>query len=320
MAMRVTPRGARALKRGPSTRLRALMTRLTIGMYRRPAGKRLASPMGFPVVLPATRGAGTSSPSPIQIFQELLVTTTLTRVAHACALLDFDGQQVLTDPWFSEKPGYHRGEPLAFTPATLPPLSAVLASHDHYDHYDLNAFTAYPRKDVPFVVKRGMGQKARQAGFTRVTELEPWESVTVDGIQITAAPARHGVPEITFVIQAAAKTVFFGGDTLRIPELDEVPRRFPSIDLALLPVNGLQIRLALNRQVVMNAEQAGEYCAVLHPRIAVPIHYMFTAGPVGDRLLLKYDGTPERFQAAAAAHAPGTDVKVLAPGEPLTLT
>jgi L-ascorbate metabolism protein UlaG (beta-lactamase superfamily) len=92
------------------------------------------------------------------------MTTTLTRVTHSCALLDFDGQRVLTDPWFSEKPGYRRGEPLAFTPTTLPPLQAVLASHDHYDHYDLHAFAAYPDKTVPFVVKRGIGAKAQWTG------------------------------------------------------------------------------------------------------------------------------------------------------------
>jgi len=245
------------------------------------------------------------------------MTTTLTRVTHSCALLDFNGQRVLTDPWFSEKPGYQRGEPLAFTPTTLPPLSAVVASHDHYDHYDLGAFSAYPDKTVPFVVKRGMGPKARQAGFTNVTEVEPWEQVCIAGLQITAAPARHGVPEVTFVIQGAATTVFFGADTLRIPELDQVAQRFADIDLALLPVNGLQIRPAFNRRVVMTAEQAGEFCAVLRPRVAVPTHYAFTAGPVRDRLILKYDGTPERFERAVAHLAPATSAQVLPPGEPL---
>jgi hypothetical protein len=38
-----------------------------------------------------------------------------------------------------------------------------------------------------------------------------------------------------------------------------------------------------------------------------------------DRLFLKYDGTPERFQRAVARYAPATQVRVLAPGEPLTL-
>jgi L-ascorbate metabolism protein UlaG (beta-lactamase superfamily) len=195
----------------------------------------------------------------------------------------------------------------------------VVASHDHYDHYDVQALAAYPDKAVPMVVKRGMGAKARAAGFTNVTELEPWEQATIGDVTITAAPARHGVPEITFILQGDAKTIFFGADTLRIPELDEVPRRFPSVDLALLPVNGLRIRPAFNHQVVMNAEQAAEYCAVLHPEVAVPIHYAFTAGPVRDRLLLGYDGTPARFREAAGQRAPDTVVRVLEPGEPLVL-
>jgi L-ascorbate metabolism protein UlaG (beta-lactamase superfamily) len=242
---------------------------------------------------------------------------TVTRVTHSCALLDFDGQVVLTDPWFSEKEGYFRGEPLAFTPATLPRLSVVVASHDHFDHYDVEAFSAYPDKTVPFIVKRGMGKKATQAGFTHVTEVEPWDEVSVGGLKITAAPARHGVPEITFIVQGAGKTAFFGADTLRIPELDEVPRRFGDIDVALLPINGLQIRPAFNRQVVMNAEEAGEYCGILRPRLVVPTHYAFTAGPVRDRLFLKYDGTPERFRNAVVKYAPSTTAHVLVPGEPL---
>jgi L-ascorbate metabolism protein UlaG (beta-lactamase superfamily) len=243
---------------------------------------------------------------------------TLTRVVHAAVLLDFDGHQVLTDPWFSQKPGYYHGEPLAFTPTRLPRLAAVVASHRHYDHYDLAAFAAYPDKAVPMVVTRGMGGRARDAGFTDVREIEVWQQVQLGPLRITAAPAKHGVPEVTFVLQGADRTVFFGADTVRIPELDEVARRFPVIDLALLPVNGLKIRPAFNRQVVMTAEEAGELCAVLRPRVAVPIHYAFTAGALRDRLLLKYDGTPERFQRAVARHSPDTRTHILAPGEPLS--
>ncbi len=72
------------------------------------------------------------------------MTTSATRVTHSCALLDFNGQRILTDPWFSEKRGDYRGEPLAFTPTTLPALAAVVASHDHFDHFDVDAFSAYP--------------------------------------------------------------------------------------------------------------------------------------------------------------------------------
>src|SRR5262249_1915862 len=92
----------------------------------------------------------------------------VTRVTHSCVLLDFDGPLTLTDPWFSEKPGYYRGEPLAYTVDQLPGLDAVIVSHDHYDHFDLKAFQAYRDKSVPMIVKTGMAAKARAAGFTDV--------------------------------------------------------------------------------------------------------------------------------------------------------
>lgn len=64
------------------------------------------------------------------------------------------------------------------------------------------------------------------------------------------------MPEITYVLQGGKRTVYFGGDTLAIPELRELPGRFGHFDLALLPVNGLCIRPVNGQQVVMNATQA----------------------------------------------------------------
>src|SRR5215472_3662852 len=245
------------------------------------------------------------------------MTLTITRVTHSCVLLDFGGQQLLTDPWFSERRGYYRGEPLAFTPGGLPELAGVLVSHGHYDHFDMAAFAAYPDRAVPFGVKRGLAAQVRQAGFPNVTEVDPWEQASLGGLRVTAAPAQHSVPEVSFVVEGQGQSVFFGGDTLRIAELDEVARRHPRIDLALLPVNGLAIRPAFNRQVVMTAEQAAELAGVLRARVAVPIHYRYTAGPIRDRLLLKYNGTPERFADALAATEPTVQAKILEPGEPL---
>lgn len=244
---------------------------------------------------------------------------TVTRVTHACVLLDFGGQRLLTDPWFSERRGYYHGEPLAFPADGLPELAGVLVSHGHYDHFDMAAFASYPDHAVPFVVKRGLAARVRQAGFPNVTEVDPWEQASVGGLRVTAAPAKHSVPEVSFIIEAAGQSVFFGGDTLRIAELDEVARRHPRIDLALLPVNGLAIRPAFNRQVVMTAEEAADLARVLQARFAVPIHYRYTGGPVRDRLLFKYNGTPERFAAALTSAAPGMQARILEPGEPLVV-
>src|SRR4051812_25930687 len=56
------------------------------------------------------------------------------RVAHASVLLDFDGEQVLTDPWFTDTEEYQHGEPLGYSLNELSKLTAVVASHEHYDH------------------------------------------------------------------------------------------------------------------------------------------------------------------------------------------
>ncbi len=93
------------------------------------------------------------------------------------------------------------GEPSAFpTPADLPPLSGVVISHGHYDHCDLAAFAAYPDKTVPFAVVRGLANQVRAAGFCHVVELDPWQSTHLGPVRVTAAPAKHGVPEVTFVL------------------------------------------------------------------------------------------------------------------------
>lgn len=246
-------------------------------------------------------------------------TLKITRIAHACVLIDFDGVSILTDPWFSERPGYYRGEPLGIPLSGLPRLDGVLVSHAHYDHYDMNAFQAYYDKAVPLVVKRGSAKQARTAGFTRVSELDPWETIKLGPVKITAAPAKHSVPENTYLLEAGGFTVFFGADTLLIPELSEVALRYSRIDVALLAVNGLAIRPLLNHKVVMSAQDAAKLCSILKPRIAVPIHYAYTAGPIRDRLLLKYNGSPEEFSQAAALWSPETKVCMLAPGKPLRL-
>ncbi|MBO2451838.1 MBL fold metallo-hydrolase [Actinomadura barringtoniae] len=247
--------------------------------------------------------------------------TTVERVVHACTLIDFDGARILTDPWFSERPGYRQGESRSVESAAgLPELAGIVISHGHYDHCDVAALAAYPDKDVPMATAPGVADRLRAAGFTNVTELADWQSTELGPVRVTATPARHSVPEATFMLQEGGSSVFFGADTLRVPELDEVAARFPEIDLALLPINGLSIRPMFNRKVVMDAEDAADLTRALRPRLAVPIHYAFTAGPVRDALFLKLQrDRPDLYRDAAADVAPDTDVRILAPGETLAL-
>jgi L-ascorbate metabolism protein UlaG (beta-lactamase superfamily) len=100
--------------------------------------------------------------------------TAVTRITHSCHLIEIGGRTILTDPWFSTRPGYYQGEPIAVSIADLPRLDAVLISHEHYDHCDLATFAAYRDQSVPLLVAETVVETARKHGFSNVTALKPW--------------------------------------------------------------------------------------------------------------------------------------------------
>lgn len=240
--------------------------------------------------------------------------TAVTRITHSCHLIEIGGRTFLTDPWFSTRPGYYQGEPIAMSIADLPRLDGVLISHEHYDHCDLDAFAAYRDQSVPLFTAGTVTEIARKHGFTSVTALDPWQEAEVGGVTITATPAKHGVYEVTFVLRAGSDAIYFAGDTMLIPELSQIPQRLGHISLALLPVNGLHVLPANNMQVVMNAREAAELTAILRPELAVPHHYAFTKGFLGDRLITHSDKNPLHYRDAARDLAPGTTVRITEPG------
>ena len=243
----------------------------------------------------------------------------VSRITHCCTLIDFSGVVLLTDPWFSERFAYHRGEPLGLTVADLPTLAGILVSHDHYDHNDMRAFSQYRDKTVPVLAEQAAANRARRTGFAQAAALGTWQRASIQDISITAVPALHGVPEIGFVLQAGGLTVYFGGDTMHIPELSRLANEFPPIDIALLPINGLRV---FGKQVVMDPLQAADLCAILKPRVAIPTHYAFTGGWLTDTLVLKYFAEQRlltrMFIDAVVKVGTDTEVVVLAPGTSYT--
>ncbi|MQY21459.1 MBL fold metallo-hydrolase [Nocardia macrotermitis] len=240
---------------------------------------------------------------------------TVTRIGHACQLIEIDGIRVLTDPWFTQTATYYQGEPLATTIAGLGRIDALVISHEHYDHCDLDGLVAGGFDlNVPLIGPGTVTKLAREKGFRKLHTIEAWESTTLGGLTVTATPGQHGVHEVTFVIQAGGRTVFFGGDSLRVPELDIIPERFGRVDLAILPTNGLCVRPLNMRQVVMNAQEAAELTAALAPTMAIPHHYAFHSGRLGDRMITKGDQDPRHYADAVARMAPDVEVRMVLPG------
>ena len=123
----------------------------------------------------------------------------VTWLGHSTMLVNVDGHTVLTDPVFSKRAspfqwtGPARFHPVPITINELPPLAAVLISHDHYDHLDYQSVLALARRGHRFVTALGVGAHLEAWGIPpeRITELDWWDSVEIGGLTLTAAPARH---------------------------------------------------------------------------------------------------------------------------------
>ncbi len=178
-----------------------------------------------------------------------------TWLGHSTVLLEVDGFRVLTDPVWGERAspvtfaGPKRFQPVPVSIAELPPLDAVVISHDHYDHLDHPTILELARVDVPFVTSLGVGAHLEAWGVpaARIIELDWWERADLPGgLTITAAPSQHfsgrGIHDrnstlwSSLVVRGSRHAVFFSGDTGLTPEYTEIRDRLGPFDLVMLEV------------------------------------------------------------------------------------
>ncbi|MEU3368949.1 MBL fold metallo-hydrolase [Streptomyces sp. NPDC006660] len=123
----------------------------------------------------------------------------LTWMGHSSVLAEIDGRRVLFDPVWGERcspfafAGPKRLHPVPLPLAALGPVDVVVISHDHYDHLDLPTIRALARTSTVFAVPLGVGAHLEHWGVRpdRIHELDWNEAVEVEGITLTATPARH---------------------------------------------------------------------------------------------------------------------------------
>jgi L-ascorbate metabolism protein UlaG (beta-lactamase superfamily) len=110
-----------------------------------------------------------------------------------------------------------------------------------------------------------------------------------------------------------ARSVYFAGDTERF----EGMANLRGVDVALLPIWGWGPKLGPGH---MDPEQAARATAELRPGVVVPIHWG-TFGPLGSRARGDHvRREPARLFASHMSElAPDVTVRVLAPGESMTL-
>jgi len=216
---------------------------------------------------------------------------TLTWVGHSSLLLQLDGLNILTDPIWSERAspvrfaGPRRWVPPGIAFDALPPLDAVLLSHNHYDHLDdatvRSLMRAHP--NASWIAPLGLAAFVRQRGAATVTELDWWQEHTLGHVRIAATPAQHfsargfGDRGDTLwcgfaLTSTAGRRVYFAGDTGFHPEFGAIGERYGPFDIALLPIGAYEPRWFM-RYLHMNPEEAVAAFRALNARAMVPIHW-----------------------------------------------
>jgi L-ascorbate metabolism protein UlaG (beta-lactamase superfamily) len=117
-----------------------------------------------------------------------------------------------------------------------------------------------------------------------------------------------------YEIAAAARRVYFAGDTDLHEEMDEMAGR---IDVALLPIAGWGPKLGKGH---LDPSSAAEAAARIKPRVVIPIHWgtLIRRGMRADAARFLGD-PPRRFAAQLSEVAPEVELSVLLPGESLEL-
>ncbi len=178
----------------------------------------------------------------------------ITWLGHSTLILEIDGHRILTDPVWGERTsplsfiGPRRWYPPPLPLSELPPLDAILLSHDHYDHLDYPTIVALKDLAVPFIAPLGVGAHLAYWGVPedRILELDWWDRTTVGSLELVCTPSRHASGRhlldqnatlwASYVLRGPEHRVYFSGDTGLFPGLREIGERLGPFDLIMLEV------------------------------------------------------------------------------------
>jgi L-ascorbate metabolism protein UlaG (beta-lactamase superfamily) len=213
----------------------------------------------------------------------------ITLVNHSTVLVQSSGFNLLTDPIWSERAsplfwiGPRRRRKPGVRIEDVPPIDAVVVSHNHFDHLDLATLRRLAiRGRSTFIVAAGGARLLRGENIEPVQELDWGEALTISGFRIHCVPAMHcSAPGIVdrnktlwcgYVIEFAERLVYFAGDTGLGDHFAWIREKFGAVDLALLPIGAYEPRWFMS-PVHMSPEEAVRAHDILRAKISIAIHH-----------------------------------------------
>lgn len=213
----------------------------------------------------------------------------ITLVNHSTVLIQQSGLNLLTDPIWSDRasPFSWAGPKRRRSPGVrmqdLPPIHAVLLSHNHYDHLDLPTLRQLGlHGNCTFVIGARGARLLRSAKIAPVYELDWGESLNLSGCRVHSVPALHfsarGILDRNrtlwcgYLIEYPERLVYFAGDTAFGNHFVQIRERFGPPHLALLPIGAYEPRWFMSA-VHMSPEEAVKAHGILGAKTSIAIHH-----------------------------------------------
>lgn len=223
-------------------------------------------------------------------------TAQITWVGHATALIQMEGINVLTDPVFSDRAspvtfaGPKRHQPAGLSIAQLPKIDAVIISHNHYDHLDLDgvrqlaALPSAPTFYVPLGIDLWFKDHVPAAKVVKADWFDTLKVKTTAGqLKLQLLPVQHWSSRTPFdrkatlwgswALQTGSKSVWFSGDLGYSKDTLDIAALYPKgFDLALIAVGAYEPRWFMKYQHI-NPADAVTIHGEIKSRKSVGIHW-----------------------------------------------
>ena len=245
-------------------------------------------------------------------------------LGHASTYVELDGLRLLLDPVFAERVsplpvGPRRFHPPPIALADLPRIDAVLISHDHYDHLDMDSVRHLSARGARFFVPLGIGAHLERWGVpaAQIEELEWWQQRTLGGVQFFCTPTRHysgrGLNDRSATLWSSWAVVgpqhrfFYSGDTGYSTHFQEIGSRFGPFDMAFIKIGAYGPGAAW-LDIHMSPEHAVQAHRDVRGKRMFPVHW--------STFNLAYHDWDEPIRRAAAeAGRTGVELVTPRPGE-----